>query len=332
MKRFFLGSLFAGSLLALVTFAPPAKALELPHWDVTGHYVSTFMYLGSPYAHDMDLVQDGDGNVTGSGGYPAGGAHVYAWTIDSGTVVGDTINLTAHYTASADAVTPLTVMTMTGTINADGTMSGTWHDNYQAGDRNGDWSTTAGAANVTFEPAWGKELSAASCEGKVGGPVINVTQKVTGDADSGFGGYWAHDSYNRHIQVWRTGSKTSNTYCALVTYEGTANAVAGQTGPAGGTGVIGEGVSAEMKGGYRTTIFTGTLRSTPLLGWKTKGTIGAIDYGCDLSGACSDLVNWSEQYFTGLSGFGKDWWGWLYDAGSHGSWLNSIDGNWGDIL
>lgn len=95
----------------------------------------------------MTLTQDGTGNITGvGGGYPAAGAYVYTWVIDSGTVSGNTINLTAHYTASADAVTPLTVMHMTGTIAPGGTMSGTWDDNYQGGARAGTWASTSGVA------------------------------------------------------------------------------------------------------------------------------------------------------------------------------------------
>ena len=40
-----------------------------------------------------------------------------------------------NYTATADAVEPQTTMNVTGTIASDGSMSGTWTDNYQAGER-----------------------------------------------------------------------------------------------------------------------------------------------------------------------------------------------------
>ncbi len=115
-------------------------------WNTTGNYVVNFNYLGSDYAHDVTLAQDIADNLTGNGGHPAGGPHVYTWVIDSGAVSGDSINLSAHYTASADAVTPLTTMTMTGTIANDGSMSGTWSDNYQGGSRSGSWMTTSGNA------------------------------------------------------------------------------------------------------------------------------------------------------------------------------------------
>ncbi len=131
------------SLLA-ISFAVPAEAATT--WDTTGSYVVAFNYLGPDYLHDMTLVQDSLDNLTGSGGNPAGGPHVYTWVIDSGTVSGNTINLTAHYTASADAVTPLTVMTMTGTIAGNGSMSGAWADNYAGGSRAGTWMTASGTA------------------------------------------------------------------------------------------------------------------------------------------------------------------------------------------
>jgi hypothetical protein len=115
--------------------------------NVTGSYVVAFE-LGGTYNHDLSLTVN-NGQVTGAGSYPAGSAiHQYEWVVDSGTVTGNTITLTAHYTLGADAVTPLTVMHMTGTINPDGSMSGTWTDDYQGGSRAGTWSTTSGNGSV----------------------------------------------------------------------------------------------------------------------------------------------------------------------------------------
>lgn len=130
-------------VLPLVAVVPAQAATT---WDVSGNYVVNFDYNGTGYPHDMTLAQNGADALSGNGGNPAGGAHVYTWVIDSGTVSGDAVTLTAHYTASADAVTPLTTMVMTGTIAGDGSMSGTWTDNYQNGDRSGTWMTTGGNA------------------------------------------------------------------------------------------------------------------------------------------------------------------------------------------
>jgi hypothetical protein len=137
------------ALFAIPLFIGMSAEAAAPNWNVTDDYVVAFTLGGTDYAHDMSLVQDGLGNLTGDGGYPAGGAYTYAWVLTSGMVDGDTVHIHADYTAPADAVTPLTVMHMMGTIALDGSMSGTWSDNYQGGARAGTWTTTSGAAVLT---------------------------------------------------------------------------------------------------------------------------------------------------------------------------------------
>ena len=116
-------------------------------WNVEGNYSIAFNLNGDPtqYVHDLTLNQNGN-SLKGLGGYPAGGPHIYEWKLKSGTVNGSNVNFVAKYTLGADAVTPLTTMTVTGTIAPNGTMSGTWADNYQGGNRAGQWTTTSGAA------------------------------------------------------------------------------------------------------------------------------------------------------------------------------------------
>jgi hypothetical protein len=138
-------TLIASFAIALFTVVYPALAVT-PNWDTTGDYVVTMEYLGSDYTHDMTLVQSNSGNLTGEGGSPAG-ANVYLWTINSGTVSGDTIEFTANYTATPDAVDPQTTIDVEGTIASDGTMSGTWSDNYSGANRSGTWETTSGTAS-----------------------------------------------------------------------------------------------------------------------------------------------------------------------------------------
>ncbi len=145
--RMYLGmsTLFASiALLAFAVFILPVSAVA-PNWDTSGDYVITMEYLGSDNEHDMTLVQDGPGNLSGNGGSPAG-ANTYLWTIEDGTVTGDSIEFTADYTATPDAVTPQTTLEVEGTIASDGTMSGTWSDNYQGSERSGTWTTSSGAA------------------------------------------------------------------------------------------------------------------------------------------------------------------------------------------
>lgn len=174
---------------------------------------------------------------------------------------------------------------------------------------------------------WKKEVNAKKCNVH-GDPIINVEEKVKNDADSGVAGNaWAFDNYKRLIKVWQVGN---NTYCATVAYEGKFNAVAGQTGPAG-TGVIGNDVKGEFQGGYRSTVFTGTLLTSPL--WPTNGSVGTVDYQCDLSFNCPGRINWTTQYFSSTPGFDLAWWGWIYKADDdHGTWINAISGNLGNIL
>lgn len=170
-----------------------------------------------------------------------------------------------------------------------------------------------------------RELTRSKCNAS-GNPVIDVTQKVKNDVDSGFGAnayfpgeanYWNVESYTRHIKVWSTGDTT---WCATVTYDdGHFNAFYHQTGPAG-TGLIGSDVNGEMQGGYRAT-FTGTLAST----WPTHGNVGTFNYNCDLHATCPGHVDWVAKYFPGYVSFDQPWWGWIYKAGSHGTWINAID-------
>ncbi len=138
------GSIMAIAIIVFVGGTRAANA-SVPTWNATGSYVIAMNYLGNDYAHDMTLTQDNLGNLTGNGGSPAG-SNVYTWTITSGTVSGTSIDFSANYTATADAVTPQTVMNVSGTIAPDGTMAGTWSDNYQGGARAGTWTTVSGTA------------------------------------------------------------------------------------------------------------------------------------------------------------------------------------------
>ncbi len=188
-----------------------------------------------------------------------------------------------------------------------------------------------------------KELSKSACGSKLGEPLVNVTEKVRNDVDSGFGStvWWAFDYYNRHIQVWQTGSnENSNTYCAIVTYDGQFYAVPGQVGPGNNPSgaLIDSPVVGDMSGGYRAT-FNGTF--APITGtgaWPTHGNVGTVDYKCNITGSNScTFVDWVAKYFPGYdqNSFAQPWWGWIYRAGDHGTWVNAINvtqPNSGNIL
>lgn len=170
---------------------------------------------------------------------------------------------------------------------------------------------------------WGSEVDPGQCDGAPGKLVINVTHQVTNDIDSGIAGFWAYDDYNKHIQVWQV---DTGTFCADVRY---LSSFITDDGPSPqNTDTIAAGIEGTFEGGYRATI-TGTLNPSP--SYRTKGNIGTFDYGCDVdTGSCTSLFSWLATYFTSSS-FTYDWWGWVYHGGSNGTWVNSSDGNQGDI-
>lgn len=144
ISKFALVALIATSIIPLA----PLKSAQAvaPNWNATGNYTFRFV-LGGDYDYDVNLAQDGSGNLTGTGNYPVGGPTSYSWTLSSGSVDGNTISFVAPYTAGPDALTPLTTLNVTGTITAGGLMSGTWTDNYQGNARNGTWSAITGTAS-----------------------------------------------------------------------------------------------------------------------------------------------------------------------------------------
>jgi len=169
-----------------------ALALGAPNWNATGSYVINMEYLGTQYPHDMTLVQDGMGNLTGNGGSPAGG-NVYTWALTSGSVSGDTIDFLANYTATPDAVTPQTVLHLLGTIAPDGTISGTWDDNYQGGARTGAVSTESGMA-VAIPPVTTTGQIVGSVVGPTGTLEVTSIESVdtSATADGTFANGWKY--------------------------------------------------------------------------------------------------------------------------------------------
>jgi hypothetical protein len=152
----------------------PSRVDAVPtNWSVSGTHVVTFTFGSSTYPHNVTLSQSETGDITGSGSHAP-----YAWTITSGNVSGNTVTFTAIYTATPDAVDPLTTMTVNGTIQEDGSVSGTWSDNYQAGSREGTFTAPAGTATVIpvvvvakviTNPATSVTNTGATLNGKNGG-------------------------------------------------------------------------------------------------------------------------------------------------------------------
>ena len=97
MKKIIAKIAILAVFMAPIAIAVPAGAVTLP-WDVTGVYTVAFDYDGTNYDHDMSLVQDSSGLLTGNGGSPVG-ANTYKWALTSGTVIDSSIIIDANYIA-----------------------------------------------------------------------------------------------------------------------------------------------------------------------------------------------------------------------------------------
>ena len=182
-------------------------------------------------------------------------------------------------------------------------------------------------ATVLITGATGGVAGAASntpC-GSGGPPVANVNYTLTNDYDSGVAGNaWANDTINRHLQVWQVGA---GTYCAAINDTGSFVTFAGPSPES--TGTVPAGVSGRIKGGYTTTVFTGTLNTSPA--YSTRGNLGTFDL------ACTDANNCPGAHPSFLSFFNPSvtWdfanWGWTYHTAQNGDWVNASTGNSGDI-
>ena len=140
IKSKIFGGVAALALVAGLFAVAPAEASH-PEWDLSGTHTINFDYNGSDNFHEVTLTQDSDGNLSGSGTSSGG---TYAYTIYDGDVSGSMFHYVAAYTASPDALG--TTFHVEGTIADDGSLSGTWSDDYQDGDRSGTFTAPAGTA------------------------------------------------------------------------------------------------------------------------------------------------------------------------------------------
>ena len=175
----------------------------------------------------------------------------------------------------------------------------------------------AGPANDNPQLNWGSQLNGGECgPGKL---VVNITYGVTNDVDSGVAGNnWAVDNYNKHIQIWQLGD---GSFCAIGRYMGDFVTMTGRS-PGNGS-EISSGITGTFEGGWRGTI-SGALLASPA--FKTKGNIGTFDYELGVA-----PLNVLATYFEPGYGFTYAFWGWIYNAGDNGKWINADTGNSGDI-
>lgn len=167
-------ALAAAATTALLVSNSVMPALAVEPFDVTGAYIIDFTCVtgcAGTFPHDANFVQTGS-SVDGGGGFPTSGPpYDFEWDVITGTVVGNSISLTANYIVGS----PGTVMHMTGTIAPDGSMSGNWDDN-ASGTRTGTWSTTSGTAVVNVPAECDQTASYNVIEGTNGSEVLNGTE------------------------------------------------------------------------------------------------------------------------------------------------------------
>jgi len=116
-------------------------------WNLDGTYVLETKLDGDPTLYLSDMTVSG---TTATGGYPSGGPYGYTWTGSTATASDSTVTIVVNYIEL-----PGYLLTLTGTIALDGTLSGTWVDN-AAGTRTGTWKSNSGAATPTIVGCDGK--------------------------------------------------------------------------------------------------------------------------------------------------------------------------------
>ena len=192
---------------------------------------------------------------------------------------------------------------------------------------------------------WGSHVNPARCPTEQGYRYleINVTRKVEGDFAFTYqervpGGplpaepdtNWATREFNQHIQVWKIGVNVppepptvgAERFCALVRYQGSFTTLAGPSPSPVGSNDISAGIEGSFEGGYLLVFNADELPSPE---FSTRGHIGTFD-------GPIDLYDWRSLYFTKIGLDDLQWWGWVHHGGHNGAWVNSIDGNEGDIV
>jgi hypothetical protein len=176
--------------------------------------------------------------------------------------------------------------------------------------------TAAARPKPTLDSA---AISSAACvtPGSTAKEVVDVTFVLTNYGDSGYAGMWALDTVNRHLRIWL---HHDGTYCAQIQDDGSRFTTVAGPAPVGGSYVVG-GITGTFDGGYVTTQIVGKF--TPR--YPTHGNLGTFDAKCDTDFNCPGARPSWLAYFTKPVANEFAFWGWLYNAGSHGTWLDQMN-------
>lgn len=261
----------AGSaLLWGLALAAPLAHAAAPQWNVTGNYVINMNYLGVDHLHNVALTQDGSGNVTGNGT-----STPYAWAITSGKVEGNTLSFNADYSTTSDAVTPQTTLHATGTIASNGTIAGTWSDNYQGGSRAGTWATVSGTSTQIIRTLTYTAGTHGSVTGSTSQMIVNGGNgtAVTAVADGGYHFVnWSDASTTNprtdmsvtaNLSVMANFALNSTTTHTLQYAAGSHGTVTGSTTQIVNDGASGSAVTAVADSGYHFTMWSDSSTANP---------------------------------------------------------------------
>jgi hypothetical protein len=146
---------------------------------------------------------------------------------------------------------------------------------------------------------------------------VDISFRLTNYTDSGYVGAWAIDTVKRHLRIWR---QPGGTFCAQVQDDPSEFITVGGIGPTGSS-YLAPGIKGTFEGGYIVAGIGARFKA----GFKTYGDLGTFDAQCDLHFDCKGNYPWWGAYFANTNSGGFARWGWLYEAGTHGSWLDQFD-------
>ncbi|HET7098920.1 MAG TPA: hypothetical protein VFI61_01645, partial [Patescibacteria group bacterium] len=166
--------------------------------------------------------------------------------------------------------------------------------------------------NVVANASHGKAMTA-GC--------TTYTRNISGDSDSGFGGYWASDTY---VSSYEVCPDSEDGYWVNRTDGGDWETFGG-TSPSGAS-TVGAGVTGTFEGTWNGIHIDGTIMAL-------STDLGTVDFMCDANGVCSNKSSTLAQIFNpGYVADFPDTWIWTYTGGCQGDlWINAASGSSGDI-
>jgi hypothetical protein len=153
--------------------------------------------------------------------------------------------------------------------------------------------------------------------------VVDVTRSLRNAADFGADGHvWALDNYFEHMQLWRVGQ---HQYCLRLDDRGTFTSFAGVSPNL--TGTVGAGVTGTWHGTILAYL-TGDFAPVAAV----SGDLGEFDERCHQDGTCTWPLWASDLYFSkGYQHVRYAQFGATFDGGAHGTWIQDLRANSGDI-